>query len=450
LLTASAISIAGIQAVSFTATSDASITAQFNSVAGTLSVTTIGGTATLPDIAISAGKPAINSISATTAGSGSSITITGFNFSGVTGVSFGGTPATSFTVNSSTSITAVVGNGASGDISVSGPTGTGSLSGFNYVPLPTIAAGGPTTILSNGSGVVLTATPGSGFSYQWMKDGVNIPNATNVAYTATQSGSYAIMISLNGVSQTSAAITVTSVFNLPVSNFTLTITSETCNGSSDGFINIKAAKQLNYTATITGNGLSKSYTFTDTTIINNLAAGDYAVCITVAGQSDYNNCYTVTLTQPRPLSVYTTVNNLTKSVDLALNGGAFYIIELNGKQYNTSNSTITLPLQAGHNNLKVTTDKLCQGVFETLINAAGTVAVYPVPFQDKLFIDIGNKTIQTALVKIYDTGLGKLVYTNQYSNQSGVLQLDLSSLGIGVYELYVTLDGTVSSFKILK
>jgi hypothetical protein len=73
-----------------------------------------------------------------------------------------------------------------------------------------------------------------------------------------------------------------------------------------------------------------------------------------------------------------------------------------------------------------------------------------VPFQDKLFIDIGNKTIQTALVKIYDTGLGKLVYTNQYSNQSGVLQLDLSSLGIGVYELYVTLDGTVSSFKILK
>ena len=450
LSTATAINIAGIPAVSFTVSSDTSITAQFNTAAGTLSVTTIGGVATLPDIAITVTNPVITSISPATAIAGSSVTITGFNFSGVTGVSFGETPAISFTVNSTTSITALVGDGTSGDVSVTDATGKGALSGFNYVPVPTIVTGGSTTILSDGSGVVLTASPGSGFSYQWIKDGVNIPNATNFTYTAAQSGSYAVIISLNGISQTSAAIAVTSVFNLPASNFKLTITSETCNGSSDGFITINAAQPLNYTATITGNGLNKSYTFTDTTIINNLVAGTYAVCITVAGQSNYNNCYTAILTQPQPLSVYTTVNNLTKSVDLALSGGTFYIIDLNGKQYNTSNSTITLPLQTGRNDLKVTTDKLCQGTFEKLINAAGTVAVYPVPFQGKLFINIGNKTIQKAVVKIYDTGFGKLVYTNQYSNQSGVLQLDLSNLRIGVYELYVTLDGTVSSFKILK
>jgi len=73
--------------------------------------------------------PLISSFSLTNA---TTVTITGNYFTGATAVSFGGVPAASFTVNSPTSITAKLGNGASGNISITTPYGTSSLAGFVY------------------------------------------------------------------------------------------------------------------------------------------------------------------------------------------------------------------------------------------------------------------------------------------------------------------------------
>ncbi len=76
--------------------------------------------------------PTVTSFTPTSQVSGSSVVITGTNFSGVTAVSFGGTPATSFTVNSGTQITAVVSTGTSGDVSVTTGSGTATLAGFTF------------------------------------------------------------------------------------------------------------------------------------------------------------------------------------------------------------------------------------------------------------------------------------------------------------------------------
>jgi len=64
---------------------------------------------------------------------GSSIVITGTDFTGTTLVTFGGTAATSFVVNSATQITAIVGAGASGSIAVTNPNGIGTVQGFVFV-----------------------------------------------------------------------------------------------------------------------------------------------------------------------------------------------------------------------------------------------------------------------------------------------------------------------------
>jgi hypothetical protein len=60
---------------------------------------------------------------------GTSVTITGTNFTGATAVNFGITPATSFTVNSDTSISAVSPAGVPGtvDITVTTPFGTSTI-----------------------------------------------------------------------------------------------------------------------------------------------------------------------------------------------------------------------------------------------------------------------------------------------------------------------------------
>ena len=61
------------------------------------------------------------------------------NLTSATAVKFGGAAASSFTVDSSTGITAIVGAGASGTVTVTTPGGTASLSGFIY-SVPTVTS----------------------------------------------------------------------------------------------------------------------------------------------------------------------------------------------------------------------------------------------------------------------------------------------------------------------
>jgi hypothetical protein len=72
------------------------------------------------------------------------VTITGTNFTAATAVSFGGTAASSYTVVSATSITAVVGAGATGNVSVMTANGAVTRAGFIYLPPPTITTFSPT------------------------------------------------------------------------------------------------------------------------------------------------------------------------------------------------------------------------------------------------------------------------------------------------------------------
>ena len=76
--------------------------------------------------------PTISSFTPLTARAGETVTITGTNFTGATAVSFGGTAAASFTVVNATTITAVLGTGANGDVSVTTPGGTKTLAGFIF------------------------------------------------------------------------------------------------------------------------------------------------------------------------------------------------------------------------------------------------------------------------------------------------------------------------------
>lgn len=83
--------------------------------------------------------PKVTSFSPSYSGTGNTVTIMGHDFLNVIGVSFGGVPATSFVVNSPVSVSAVVGvGGASGAVAVHTLGGTGSMSGFRYIPPPVI------------------------------------------------------------------------------------------------------------------------------------------------------------------------------------------------------------------------------------------------------------------------------------------------------------------------
>lgn len=122
--------------------------------------------------------PSVTSFSPATASQGATVTITGNNFSGTTAVSFGGVPASSFTVVNNTTLTAIVGSGEGGDVSVTNAYGTGSLSGFSFTGPPRIKSFTPA---SADSGVVVTLT------------GINFIDVTGVSFNGTPALSFQVI-----------------------------------------------------------------------------------------------------------------------------------------------------------------------------------------------------------------------------------------------------------------
>ena len=94
--------------------------------------------------------PTVNSFFPISAGKGNVVTIKGSNFNGVTGVKFGLDSAFSYAIVNDSTIQAVVGSGGSGDISITNPGGTSTISGFTFIPAPIINSISPTKIGANG------------------------------------------------------------------------------------------------------------------------------------------------------------------------------------------------------------------------------------------------------------------------------------------------------------
>ena len=77
------------------------------------------------------------------------------------------------------------------------------------VVIATATALGPTTFCK-GSNVILQASAGAGYTYQWKKNASNIVGATSQNYTVTQTANYSVVVSITGgCSATSSQIIVT-------------------------------------------------------------------------------------------------------------------------------------------------------------------------------------------------------------------------------------------------
>jgi hypothetical protein len=167
-------------------------------------------------IKYTAATPTITSFSPTAGGSGTVVTISGTNLLGATAVSFGGVAATGFTVDSDTQITATVGSGASGKVSVTTQSGAGtsadkyfesmigttphgsSMSGTAAAPVQSPVSL-PTVFVRSAS---LLATK--------VAQGTPITVTADVVNTGAVTGSSSIKVYVNGQEESSQGVTVNS------------------------------------------------------------------------------------------------------------------------------------------------------------------------------------------------------------------------------------------------
>lgn len=240
------------------------------------------------------------------------------------------------------------------------------------------------------------------------------------------------------------------LLNLPNNNFTILVTDETCLNTNNGKINISTLEYYNYQATLTREGFSEAYDFTTEIDILNLLAGTYQLCITIAEKPDFISCYEVVINHPEGLTVVTGKSNNSKKVSISLSGSSSYNVNFNGLVFTTSESNITLSLENGKNNIKISTDIECQGVYDETILVSEDMHVYPNPFQENINIYLGSSEHETIDINIY-TYLGQLVYSKTVlKEESRNLSINTGAFISGVYTALIQSRDGFSTFKIVK
>ncbi|SFW64821.1 thrombospondin type 3 repeat-containing protein [Cellulophaga fucicola] len=239
------------------------------------------------------------------------------------------------------------------------------------------------------------------------------------------------------------------VFSLPTSNFKIKTTGESCISSNNGSIEITAEETYNYTAIISGDK-NETKQFIDVVSFNDLPLGTYAICITVEGQTDYENCFTVSISEPEALSVSSKVNSVSNKVTFNLSGGTVYKISINDKVYSTTKNKITLPLGKIENNISIKTDKDCQGLYEERIISSSDIFIYPNPVSSgDLTIELNKPELLKVEVSLFTIN-GKRVFKKDYPTNNSAIKFNVDALARGIYVLNIKTDETLLTYKIIR
>lgn len=177
------------------------------------------------------------------------------------------------------------------------------------------------TTFCEGQSVKLKTIEGLGYSYQWIKDGIAIPNEVNSTYIATTSGNYSVSITL-GTNNTISDPIVITVHPKPIAT-----------SSPNGTIQITTGQYVTLTST-SGSNYSYQWYKNDVAIFGATAssfttalAGNYYVEV-------YNGCYAISentiLTSPLSSTNFTPNDELV--VFPNPNSGLFYIKNAENKQ----------------------------------------------------------------------------------------------------------------------
>ena len=237
------------------------------------------------------------------------------------------------------------------------------------------------------------------------------------------------------------------VFSLPSDNYLILSTGESCSSSDNGSISAMVKTLLDYQVAVTGpdNFMTTANFSTESWNLNNLKAGDYTLCFSVVGETGYEQCFDVSITEPEALSVHSKVSIDSKKVTLSLEGSSRYSITLNGNTLEIAKNSIELGLKQGHNNISVSGEKDCQGLFEQQIYVPTHVIANANPIWEDLELYLPTEQRETT-VRVYTIG-GQLVMTEKMTpNENGLASVSMATLKPGVY-LVATENSTLKVVK---
>ena len=233
---------------------------------------------------------------------------------------------------------------------------------------------------------------------------------------------------------------------IPLNTFSIEVNSETCNSSNNGSIVINSSIQDDFIASLNQNTNTQKQ-FNSKTSFENLSSGIYDLCIALFEFPKVKQCFTVRVKQPSEFSVSSFVNTVNSTISFDLKGASKYFIKLNDKHYTTEKRSIELPITKEINEIEISTNIECQGVYRETLRVENNIKIYPNPVEDgNLNINLGFFKETKSVIQIFDIA-GNLIYTIQ-SNDS--IDVDFSSFPKGVYILKIIKGESIFNYKVIK
>jgi len=338
---------------------------------------------------------------------------------------------------------------------------TGVLMTVNPYVTPAVSISSSSISICPDELITFTPLPVNGGSsphYSWLVNGA--PGGTDTWFSSAsfKSGDNVQCILTSSMSCVTTAMAISNIVTLqdgiciPANNFSVKAIDISCQGKRDGKIVVQLQKDLNYSATVSGdNGFSRTDGFSGTSYnVDGLAPGRYQICFTVSGLPGYSQCFSVIVSEPPPLRVQPQFQAGEKSVTLLLEGSQNFFITLNGVTQVTSGPSATLNLREGINQVEVATGRACQGIFSETFITGDKLSVFPNPAETTAFLWIpGSESRST--IQIIQAGTGSVLRQMEVTVGSDrLLKLDLSRYSSGVYIIRVKGTNVNDHVKIIK
>ena len=240
------------------------------------------------------------------------------------------------------------------------------------------------------------------------------------------------------------------ITSLPKDNFSVKVSSATCNGLQNGAIMVASKEQtLNYTVTINSANVTLDATSGYSQTIENLAAGTYNVCFSTPSIPGYSQCFEINVVEPEKIVVSSFVSKNSNTIKLALKGASTYKVSVNGVDEQVTASEYSAKLQSGINTIAVSTDLECQGVYNETVFLSEDIQYFPNPTTGPVQVYLAGNDSEVK-VGIFDIVGNKLSDAVQSVASNRNVVIELSSYLDGVY--MVQLEGkTISkTIKIVK
>ena len=238
------------------------------------------------------------------------------------------------------------------------------------------------------------------------------------------------------------------------STFSLQSTDETCRSSNNGELSLSLSiDEPKFIVSVTGG--PNGFTHTPETIegttwsLQELEAASYTVCLTTESLATFEQCFNVTINQPRDLSVLASVARDNSSIDFQLNGSNKYYISINGNRIITEESDYKLNLNKGLNVIRITGDKECQGVYEETIFNSEDILLSPNPAINNTSLWVGGNDKNVNL-SMFDNS-GRLIWTRTKELNSGRdINIETTNLKAGMYYIKVESETVRKTAKLVK